>query len=322
MRVAFGTLGGVLAAVAAAAVAALARATPLAPATLGRPTGAARPYAPGCAPGRSAPPPVLAWAKASPAGRSEAPALAHLARLPPPALRRRRTILSVGDSLGEDLGLGLADVLSADPNVRIVEDAVGATGLADVAYYDWRSHLARDLARSRPQVVVVMLGGNDAVRFDQDGRYVVFASPLWRRLYGARVRTLMLEARRAGAAVEWVGMPVMAPGSVLSDDAMRTLNDAYRRAAAGVPGAAYPSTWRLLQALGGGFTADLTTRSGGVQVVRDPDGVHIAPPAGDALVACAVVAAIDRAEGVRLCLVPDDMWRRFDVPRCPARPSA
>lgn len=322
MRVAFGTLGVVLTAVAAAAVVAFVRVTPLAPAALGRPTGAARPCAPGCAPGRSAPPPVLAWAEASPAGRSEATALPHRVRLPPPALRRPLTILSVGDSLGEDLGLGLADVLSADPNVRIVEDAVGSTGLADVAYYDWRSHLARDLARSRPQVVVVMLGGNDAVSFDQDGRYVAFASPLWRRLYGARVRALMLEARRAGAAVEWVGMPVMAGGSVLSDDAMRTLNAAYRRAAAGVPGVAYLSTWRLFQAPGGGFTVDLTTRSGGVQVVRDPDGVHIAPPAGDALVASAVVAAIDRAEGVRLCLAADDMWRRFHAPRCPTRPPA
>ncbi len=256
-------------------------------------------------------PPRQAVARRSPQGGGLRP-------LPAPSARHPLTILSVGDSLGEDLGFGLADVLSADPHVRVVLDAVGSTGLADVAYYDWASHLRQDLASAHPALVVAMLGGNDAVSFDQGDRYAAFGSMLWRQLYGARVHALMREARDAGARVVWVGMPVMAPGAVLSDASMRTLDALYRREAARLRGVVYVSTWRLLQAPGGGYTAALRTRSGALEVVRDPDGVHIAPPAGDALVATAVVAAINRTDGLGLCLSPDDLWQGLGPATCPA----
>jgi uncharacterized protein len=248
---------------------------------------------------------------------SSSPAKATTA-VPSPSARQPLTILSVGDSLGEDLGWGMAAVLASDPHVRVVQDAVGSTGLANVAYYDWAAHLASDLARSKPQIVVVMLGGNDAVNFIQGGQYASFGSTLWRKLYGQRVHTLIAEARRAHARVVWVGMPVMATTSVLRNADMRDLNSVYQQQAESGGSALFVSTWKLFQGPRGGFAAYLRSPGGALEEVRDTDGVHIAPPAGDELVASAVVAAIDGTYGLGLCLAPYDPWRAEGAATCPA----
>lgn len=244
-----------------------------------------------------------------------------LAPLREPTARRPLRILVVGDSLGEDLQFGLADLLSGQPGIRLSEDAVGDTGLADRAYYDWPVHLAQDLHRTRPNLTVVLLGGNDAVSFDQGGRYVGFGTPLWRRDYGNRVRQMMVEATRAGAHVVWVGLPIMAKTSVLANRDMEELNAVYSRTAAKVPGAQFLSSWNVFQRPGGGFAEFLRTRSGQVEQVRDSDGVHIAPVAGDELIASYVIDGIDRRDGLHLCPSPTDPWRRYDPPGCHGSPT-
>jgi hypothetical protein len=47
-----------------------------------------------------------------------------------PTAAKPITILDVGDSLGEDLGLGLGYTLDTNPLVHVLQDAVGDTGLA------------------------------------------------------------------------------------------------------------------------------------------------------------------------------------------------
>ena len=84
----------------------------------------------------------------------------------PPALKsptvaKPMTILEVGDSIGEDLGFGLADEIGSDPRVHVLQNAVGDTGLSNLAYFDWPATLAQQLREYHPKLVVVMLGGND-----------------------------------------------------------------------------------------------------------------------------------------------------------------
>ena len=76
----------------------------------------------------------------------------HRASLPPlpaPTARHPLRLLVVGDSLGEDLQFGLADLLDVHRDVRLYEDAIGDTGLANVAYYNWPAHLAQDMLSAR-----------------------------------------------------------------------------------------------------------------------------------------------------------------------------
>lgn len=210
------------------------------------------------------------------------------------------TILVVGDSIGEDLGIGLANLLGNQPDVRVVQDAVGSTGLAAVGYYDWPVELERELRAIRPQLVVVMLGGNDAQSFDVGSTYVGFGSALWHAIYGARVATMMHEATGAGAQVLWVGMPIMSPQSVLSNTDMQIENAVYASEARRHRGTVYFSTWRLLATRTGQYSEYLPDASGSLVQVRDPDGVHIDAPGGTDLLASGVIDEIDRVWHVRL----------------------
>ncbi|MCL6596567.1 MAG: DUF459 domain-containing protein [Firmicutes bacterium] len=263
---------------------------------------------------------LAAWAAVAGAG----PARAHggpcargacPAAAPAPA-RRSLTLLVVGDSLGEDLEYGLADILPPADRVHLVEAAVGSSGLDEPQYYDWPVHLALDLVRDRPDVVVVLIGANDTLSFYQDGRYAAFGGALWRRDYGGRVARMMAEATGAKARVLWVGLPVMAPWSVLANRNIETLNALYAAQARAHCGVSYLSTWRLFQGPRGGFTPALRAPDGQILTVRDPDGVHIAPAAGDELVATAVLAALDRTWGFHLCPAGGDPWRRLAAAAC------
>ncbi len=238
----------------------------------------------------------------------------HLAR---PSVTHPLTILSIGDSLGEDLGYGLRDILGSHRNIRLIRAAVGSTGLVNTAYYNWPLKLKAELATYHPQLVVVLMGGNDALSFNQNGHFVKFGSSLWRRDYGARVATMMNVATRAGARMIWVGLPIMGPKSVLPNSSMKALNSVYQAQAQRHPGVIYLSGWKVFQGPDGQYVEYLKNRTGMSQIVRDSDGVHIAPPAGQELIATAVIGALDRATGLRIC-PSNDIWHRYLPPFCQA----
>ncbi len=210
------------------------------------------------------------------------------------------TILDVGDSIGEDLGIGLGSLLGGDRWVRVLQDAVGSTGLAAVGYYNWPLELEKELETYHPELVVVMLGGNDAQSFDVGSTYVGFGTPLWRSVYSRRVATMMDEATSAGAHVLWVGMPIMSPQSVLSNTDMQLENTVYAQEARHRAGVAFMSTWRLLATPSGRYSEYLPDASGNLVQVRDSDGVHVAAPGGTDLLAAGVVREIERVWHIRL----------------------
>lgn len=239
-------------------------------------------------------------ARASAAARASTPT--RRASLPPPLAQptaaRPLGVLEIGDSLGEDLGFGLEDVLGHNPRVLLHAEAVGDTGLANVAYYNWPATLERELRTYHPGLVVVFVGGNDAQGFDVGSRPALFGTPFWHTAYSARVRTMMAEATASGAHVLWVGMPVMGPSTGLSPD-MAKLDAIYATVARSFPLVRYLSTWRLLETSSGQFATSLPNGSGQLVTVRDPDGVHLTGAGGD-LVARAVVGAVRNDWHVRL----------------------
>ncbi len=221
-------------------------------------------------------------------------------RLPPvlqPSVAHHLTILKIGDSLGEELGFGLTDVLGHDRFVTVVQDAVGDTGLARPDYYNWPQHLATELSQLHPRVVVVLLGGDDGQNFNANGGVVVFGSPAWHAIYSARVAALMSEATAAGAHVVWVGLPVMSSVSFSAE--MAAMNAIYAAQAASHPGVLFVATWKLFADASGRYAASLPGPNGQAVLMRNPDGVHFSG-AGDDRLATAVVAAMERAWHVRL----------------------
>ncbi len=234
----------------------------------------------------------------------------------PPSAKHPLVILSVGDSLGEDLGYGLQDIIGSDPAIHLVLDSVGSTGLADVAYYNWPSTLATELSQTHPAIMVILIGGNDAVGFDQGNQVATFGSGIWHKYYSLRVAKMMAEAASVKCHVFWVGLPIMANYSVLPNKSMEMLNQIYITEAKAYHNVTYIPTWKLFQNTTGNFTQDLKDSSGVLTTVRDPDGVHIAPQSGQELIASYVLRVINNVEKFHICPSPTDNWRQYNLNGC------
>jgi hypothetical protein len=224
--------------------------------------------------------------------------LAHTISQPTP--NRPLTVLVIGDSLGEDLGIGLGDVLGASSAVRLIDAATGSTGLSNSTYYNWPAHLEADLARYHPSVVVAMFGGNDWQSI-LVSKYTAASpgTPAWNAVYKARVRQIVSEVVAAGAQPYWVGLPPMGAASHLPPEMAPSLNAIYRAVVTAQPGGTYVPSAQLFEAHGA-YAQYLRNAAGDLVQVRDPDGVHLDPPAGCDLVGHAAVGAIDRVNHIEL----------------------
>jgi lysophospholipase L1-like esterase len=187
-------------------------------------------------------------------------------------------VLIVGDSIGIDLGDALQPDLAQTDVVSAALDGRVSTGLTRPDYFNWPAELTADLKSQNPQVVVIMIGANDAQDF-LGPPDVPYTSPQWNTLYAERVAQFMQIAQSGGATVVWVGMPPMqAPGlnAQMSDlDAV-----VQQQAAKANPPVTYLSTDRSLGTAQGGYTAFVTNGAGQVVNVRTPDGTHLTPGGG------------------------------------------
>jgi hypothetical protein len=210
------------------------------------------------------------------------------------------TILQIGDSIGLDLGIGLANELAGAKYVHLIQGAVGDTGLANLNYYNWIAQLPVDLKRYHPQMVMIMLGGNDAQPYASGNSIIYPDTASWFKSYAARVAALIDEATDSGARVVWVGLPIMGPTSGVPNADIEAQNSVYSNQVKAHPGTVFFSTWKLFENAAGNYATYLTVPGSGLVQVRDPDEVHIDPPGGTNLLGAYVIAQVDRDFHIRL----------------------
>src|SRR5438093_3203410 len=104
-----------------------------------------------------------------------------------PVKADRLRVLVVGDSIGEDLGIGLGRLLSEKDTFVTKVDARQATGLARPDYFDWQGQLDRDIRSFRPDLVVAMFGANDDQGFIVGDTGYALGTSSWRGIYTRRV---------------------------------------------------------------------------------------------------------------------------------------
>jgi uncharacterized protein len=214
------------------------------------------------------------------------PTLPMLNLNPTPASPLR--VLIVGDSVGLDLGQPLVNALGAYGDVTTYLDGRIDTGLSRPDYFDWPAELRIDLANQQPQLVIVMIGANDAQGLVTPNGSIHFGQPGWDQAYSARVAAFIAEANAAGAHVLWVGMPPMQ--NPLLDAALNHLNALVRTQVAEtrLHGAAYISSVPALGDKHPKYTAYLVNASGAVINIRTPDGIHLTPDGGARLAAAVI----------------------------------
>ena len=127
-----------------------------------------------------------------------------------------------GDAFADGLLGGLVDALSGEPRLEIQKKH---RPMQSLIRPDLEDDLRAEEANRTPlHIVVVMIGINDRynIRVSPRDRFVV-GTDEWREEYGRRVDRLMKTLKKRGAAVYWVGQPIMRrpdanePAQVMND---------------------------------------------------------------------------------------------------------
>ena len=122
-----------------------------------------------------------------------------------------RKVLILGDSLAATgFGALLERKLDAHPNIDCDRKAKSATGLARPDFYDWEAEAKKQVEARTPDLVVVIMGGNDGQDLTPKsgkGKRVGWKSDGWNAAYKARVADFLKEIGVAERKVLWLGLP-------------------------------------------------------------------------------------------------------------------
>lgn len=197
-----------------------------------------------------------------------------------------------GDSLAGALGPALGELGAQTGIVDTTIDYKVSSGLADQGIRDWPEHAAEAVPSADPEVVVFMIGTNDASivsSHDGDGDGV----PDWEPGYRARVVQMMdlLTGDSGDRLVLWIGAPTMRDSS--RDRGVVEVNRVAREEAERRPDeVVYVDAYRLFAGDDGEYTDRITLADGRTIRVRIGDGVHFTPQ-GAQYLANTVFALLD-----------------------------
>jgi hypothetical protein len=130
---------------------------------------------------------------------------------PSPGSVSKRTVLLLGDSLiVTSFGEYLEQLLNEHPGLRAVRRAKSSTGLARPDFFDWMAVGREEVERHRPDLVVVIMGGNDGQGLtDAKGKaQVQWGRPEWATAYRQRVEEFLGVIAAPGRKILWVELPL------------------------------------------------------------------------------------------------------------------
>ena len=183
------------------------------------------------------------------------------------------TIAVLGDSVAHDLGRGMQDLFAENGRVRVVRQTKFATGLVRTDYYNWNK-VARDFLRShKPDVVFIVMGGNDHQTIRRRGKRYDPDTKAWRGEYARLVSHFMNNFSRSHtkARIYWVSLPPVRSSQLSA--AYRRINAIYRRQAKR-HGFHYVSIWKRFLTAKGAYSSFGDNLNGVKRRLRMDDGQH------------------------------------------------
>jgi hypothetical protein len=173
-----------------------------------------------------------------------------------------------GDQYAQGLLAPLADALTDDTRLQIQRKHRYLPGLIR---QDLEDELRNEEANKEAlHIAVVMIGANDRFNMRGSPRWFVLGTEEWRQEYGRRVDRLIKTLKKRGAAVYWVGQPIMRRPEV--NEQAQTMNDIVREKAY-LNGAKYIDITAQFADEAGNYAAYGPDIAGKQSLMRDADGV-------------------------------------------------
>jgi hypothetical protein len=182
-------------------------------------------------------------------------------------------VLVVGDSLSTYVELQMDQLSHHAGLLQIKGTHADGTGLANPAFYNWQKEAGLESQAHHPEVVVMVLGGNERMNMKTpSGQRVYVGTDAWVDEYARRVVAVMQTYLNGGAKViYWSGPPTARDAGWNS--LYRSVNSAVERAALAVPHARYVDLYHGTAV--NGHYADRVPFDGHVIAdARQGDGIH------------------------------------------------
>lgn len=191
-------------------------------------------------------------------------------------------IYLAGDSLMIEVGHSFTRKSESLTSVDLFKRNPVGSGFADPSKYDWPKQLSKDVGEFKPNVTVMLIGGNDKVPMTVNGVKLQPFTAEWNAEYVKRVKAGIDITTNTGAIVVWIGMPIMRSDQY--SETARTLNAMYKQICDDDPAAYYLDGYKLFSDANGKYSAYLNDSSSDKQLVRESDGIHFTPAGGDRVV--------------------------------------
>jgi hypothetical protein len=210
---------------------------------------------------------------------------APVAALPPPKpvveKSATATRLAVfGDSLAVDLAKALERFYAEDPNLVVINQGVGSSGLVREDYFDWNKAVREAIDEDRFDLAVVIIGINDRQEISINGQAYRSLTPEWSTAYQARVNSFLGQLRSARKPVIWVGLPPMAKSDY--SNAMSQINAIFKMAAFS-GGVEFLDIFERFLGEDGKYSSYGPDVSGQNALMRKDDGIHFSAAGADKL---------------------------------------
>ncbi len=178
-----------------------------------------------------------------------------------------------GDSFGDGVWAGLYHQLPEKQGFQIFRFGKEATGFTRYKTLNLEDRARAQVAHQPIDVAVISFGANDIQPIFEEGHLQLLMGPGWQRIIGARIDRFVAVARSTGAAVYWVGLPVMRDPAMDRDVAAMNAFYAGRMRALGVP---FVETRSRSVDRAGGYAAYVPdAKTGAPTLMRRQDGVHM-----------------------------------------------
>ncbi len=190
---------------------------------------------------------------------------------------RPRKVLILGDSLAATgFGALLERKLDAHPQVECFRKAKSATGLARPDFYDWETEARKQVETRSPDLVVVILGGNDGQDLTTrsgKGKRVPWKSDAWNDAYRTRISEFLKQIGAEERKVLWLGLPRSSLTSF--EQKLKLIREVQSDAVAAIGATAtYVDTTPFITDARGELLTTATVGKHKNQELRADDGIH------------------------------------------------
>ncbi len=177
----------------------------------------------------------------------------------------------IGDGMAEGVFGALTEAFRSDTRVRMPNSHKRLNGFIRMRPEDFAQF--EESIKSEPlHVAVIMLGASDRVALRApDGRRVYVGSDEWKEEYGRRVDRITRALKRRGAAVYWVGLPIVSRSDMNED--VRMLNSVFRERAL-LNSVKFIDIYEAFADEGGQYTQYGPDLTGKQRLLRGGDGIY------------------------------------------------